>query len=76
MKELLTGKFWRGVKRTFNDALEGATPDSGPAKPAASADKPALPSPPLSDVPPSTPNAPASSESSAEACATMREGSD
>ena len=34
MKEMLTKKFWQGVKKTYNDALNGETPaeEASPAE--------------------------------------------
>src|SRR5215831_10756259 len=39
MKEILTKRFWKEVKKTFHDALQGATPE-GSAEPASTADDP------------------------------------
>ena len=44
MKELLTRKFWRDVKRTFEEAREGRPPD-----PRAEIAEPAQPAPPAGD---------------------------
>ena len=38
MKELLTKKFWRDVKKTFDDAREEVTPNSGDSRAASPAD--------------------------------------
>jgi hypothetical protein len=43
MKEILTKGFWNEVKKTFHDALQGATPE-GNAEPASTADNPKSPS--------------------------------
>ena len=45
MKEVLTKRFWQGVKKTFHDALEGQPPE-GNAIPPAAADMPKEPSTP------------------------------
>jgi len=37
MKEVLTKSFWDGVKKTFDDALEGQPPAEAPAPADASA---------------------------------------
>jgi hypothetical protein len=51
MKEVLTKGFWKEVKKTFQDALQGATPE-GNAEPASTADDPKPPS--TSEAPPSS----------------------
>jgi hypothetical protein len=56
MKEILTKRFWKEVKKTFHDALQGTTPE-GNAEPASTADDP---------KPPSTSEAPSSSAASEE----------
>jgi len=56
MKEILTTGFWKEVKKTFNDALQGATLE-GNAEPASTADDP---------KPPSTSEAPSLSATSEE----------
>jgi hypothetical protein len=38
MKELITKKFWRDVKNTFDEAREGATPNQGDPQAAPPAD--------------------------------------
>jgi hypothetical protein len=35
MKELLTKRFWLGVKKTYDDALQGPPPEEKPALPPA-----------------------------------------
>lgn len=53
VKELLTKKFWRGVKKTFDDAREG------PPSEIAAAPAPAEPTPPAPASPAATsPSAP------------------
>ena len=43
MKEVLTRSFWQGVKKTFQDALEGPPPEDK-ASQAPAADNPEAPS--------------------------------
>jgi hypothetical protein len=51
VKEVLTKSFWQGVKKTFNEALEGPAPtDDASQDPAADDSK----APPTSDAPPSS----------------------
>jgi hypothetical protein len=51
MNEMLTKKFWQGVKKTFYEALEEPAPKDD-AAPAPTADNPKPPS--TSDTPPSS----------------------
>jgi hypothetical protein len=62
MKELLTPKFWRGVKKTFDEAVEGPPSEITAAPPPTEANPttPATPEPPAppSPQPPSAPSEP------------------
>ena len=51
MKELLTKSFWTGVKKTFQDALEGPPPEVNASKAPADSNPEA---PSTSDAPPSS----------------------
>jgi len=58
MKELITKEFWRDVKRTFEEAREEATPNSGDSQAAFPADAkskgsaaPEIPPPPQAATP-------------------------
>jgi hypothetical protein len=58
MKEVLTKKFWQGVKKTFDEAREGPPSEITAAPPPveASPDAPAPPEPPPSPSAPSEPD--------------------
>jgi hypothetical protein len=47
MKELLTKSFWDGVKKTFNDALEGPPPEESASPAPAEPETPPPPSDPV-----------------------------
>jgi ribosomal protein L12E/L44/L45/RPP1/RPP2 len=49
MKEVLTKRFWQGVKKTFDEALENPAPKDAAAPPS-TADAPKASSPPAAQT--------------------------